>query len=91
MRPEKETRGMKARTFINWETVSQNQRPASVKLSLSQTSKNTILLLMSSLQQNWRKGRTGSAWKGGGEERGRCRRTRGVQGRNGPMYAHMNK
>jgi hypothetical protein len=40
-----------------------------------------LLLLMSSLQPNWRKGRTGSAWKGGGEGLGRGWR---AGGRNDP-------
>jgi hypothetical protein len=40
-----------------------------------------LLLLMSTLQQNWRKGQKGSAWKRGGlgEEMAQT------------MYAHMNK
>jgi hypothetical protein len=44
----------------------------SLELSISQTSKNAmsfLLLLMSSLQQNWKRGQTGSTWKRGGEGR----------------------
>jgi hypothetical protein len=46
-----------------------------------------LLLLMSSLQQNWR---TGSAWKQGGlREEGGDGRQKGEMAQT--MYAHMNK
>jgi hypothetical protein len=55
-------------------------------------SKNAVsffLLLMSTLQQNWRKGQKRFFL----EVRGVGERGRGwgIWGRNGPMYAHMNK
>jgi hypothetical protein len=44
---------------------------------------------MSSLQQSWRKGQNGSAWKLGGQGE---RERQGARGRNGPNnYAHVNK
>jgi hypothetical protein len=68
-----------------------NARNLPVQLSLSQTSKNALsflLLLMSTLLENWRR-----------QQKRFCLEARGKGGnggwewnmRNGPMYVHMNK
>jgi hypothetical protein len=59
-----------------------------ILISTSKNALSFLLLFMSSLQQNWRKERIGSAWKQGGEREW-------AGGRNDPnnvcTYEYMSK